>query len=188
MKPEYEGSIAEMLLRGLDTIWSAAGEAIKLQEELNVCSLEETASAAERAGCEVCYAGLPEKVSGFAKVIEGKAHIVLNRAKSPLNLQYTLPHELAHCVLHMDASRDARQPRLAPKGAIEFEAHLFAASWVTHLGNAQQSREVLVANPESLATVLGGFILTLAFVVIAIIAWVCSNLFSAGPLALPEAK
>lgn len=188
MKAEYEGSTTEMLLQGFDTIWSAAGEATKLQEELNVRSLEETATAAERAGCEVCYADLPEKVSGFAEIIEGKAHIVLNRAKSPLNLQYTLPHELGHCVLHLDASRDAGRPRLAPKGAAEFEAHLFAASWVTHSGNGQQSREVLAANPESLATILGAFMLTLALIVIAIIAWVCSKLFSTKPLALPDAK
>lgn len=188
MKPEYEGSTTEMLLQGFDTIWSAAGEAIKLQEELNVCSLEETAAAAERAGCEVCYADLPEKVSGFAKVIEGRPIIVLNRAKSPLNLQYTLPHELGHCVLHLDASRDAVRPRLALKGAAEFEAHLFAAFWVTDSGNGQQSREVLAANPESLVTILGGLVATLALVVIAIIAWLCSKLASAKPLPLPEAK
>lgn len=188
MKPEYEGSTTEMLLQGLGTIWSAGGEAIRFQEKLDVRSLEETAAAAERAGCEICYADLPEKVSGFAEVIEQKRHIVLNRAKSPENLAYTLPHELAHCVLHLGPSRDAFQPRSAHKGAEEFQAHLFAASWVIHSGNDQQSREVLAANPESLATILGGFILTMALVVIAIIAWVCSKVFSIKPLALPEAK
>jgi IrrE N-terminal-like domain len=188
MKPEYEGSTAEMLFQGFGTIWSAAGEAIRLQEELNVRSLEETAAAAEQAGCEVCYADLPEKVSGFAEMIEQKPHIVLNRAKSPENLAYTLPHELGHCVLHLSPSPDASQPRLAPKGAAEFEAHLFAASWVTHAANHQRSREILAANPESLATIVGGFILTLALVVIAVIAWLCSKLTSVKLLALPKAK
>ena len=188
MKPESEGSTTEMFLQGLGTIWLAGGEAIILQEGLNVRSLEETAAAAEQAGCEVCYADLPEKVSGFAEIIEQKPYIVLNRAKSPENLSYTLPHELAHCVLHLSSSRDAVRPRFAHRGAEEFEAHLFAASWVTHLGNHQRSREVLAANPESLATILGGFILMLALVVVAIIAWVCSKLFPIKPLALPEAK
>jgi len=55
----------------LGILWNPGVEAMRVQKELNVRSLGDTVAAVERAGYEVCYAELPDKVSGFAAVIEG---------------------------------------------------------------------------------------------------------------------
>jgi len=178
----------ECLVQGVAEIWSPAGEALRLQKELNVHSLEETAAAAERAGCEVCYVDLPEKVSGFADMIDGKAHIVLNRAKSRQNLEYTLPHELGHCVLHLNSSRESDQSRIPVLGVAEFEADLFASTWVNWLGDDKQREQMLTGNRESSIAIVTSLLLTLAFVAIAIIAWFYSKLFEVPRLAVDEAK
>lgn len=188
MKPGNDVSTFECLVQGVGEIWSPASEALRLQEELNVHSLEETAAAAERIGCEVCYVDLPEKVSGFADIIDGKAHIVLNRAKSRQNLAFTLPHELAHCVLHMNPSRNSGQPRVLDLGIAEFQADLFAATWVNWLGDVSQREDMLTGNRESSSAVFTSLLLTVAFVAIAIIAWVCSKLFDVPQLVVHEAK
>lgn len=188
MKPGNENSTFECLIQSVAEIWSPAGEAMKLQRELNVHSLEETTAAAERVGCEVCYADLPEKVSGFADIIEGKAHIVLNRAKSRQNLEYTLPHELGHCVLHLNPLRNPSQSEFPDMAMAEFQANLFAASWVNGLGNDKQRDEVMTGNRESSTAIVTSLLLTLALVAIAIIAWVCSKLFDVPRLVVHEAK
>lgn len=180
-------SLLDLFLQELGKIWSPAGEALKLQGMLNVNSLEGTAAAAERMGCEVCYADLPDKVSGFADIIEGKPHIVLSRAKSLQNLQYTLPHELGHCVLHLNPSQRTGQSGFAGIGMAEFQANLFATTWVNSLGNDRQRGEMLTQNRESSAAVVGCFILTLALAVFAILAWLCSKLFDAPRLVPSEA-
>jgi hypothetical protein len=84
-------SSLEVMLEGLEMIWAPGAEAVKVQQALGVRSLADMTAALERAGYEVCCVDLPERVSGFAKVIEGKPHIVLNRAKSAEHLQYTIP-------------------------------------------------------------------------------------------------
>ena len=56
-------------------------EAINLQRDLNIHSVEDIPFAAERAGYEISYVDLPVKVSGVALVIAEKPHIVVNRAK-----------------------------------------------------------------------------------------------------------
>ena len=188
MNPGNDISLLDLFLQELGKIWSPAGEALRLQGELTVHSLEETAAAAERAGCEVCYVDLPDKVSGFADTIEGKPHIVLNRAKSRQNLEYTLPHELGHCVLHLDPTQNSGQSRFPNIGTAEFQANLFATTWVNSLGNDRQREDMLANNRDSRAALVGSFILTLALVVIAILAWLYSKFFDAQRLVPSEAR
>jgi Zn-dependent peptidase ImmA (M78 family) len=148
MKPGKEISGWEMVIKGLGHIWGPGAEALQLQKDLGVESLEETTAAARRAGYEVCYADLPDSVDGFAEIIEGKPHIVLNRAKSQQNLLYTLPHELGHHVLHLNPSREPDQLELSIKDNAELEAHMFATGWVMFLANDKQRWDVLNENPE----------------------------------------
>jgi hypothetical protein len=188
IKPENDISLFDVFLHGLTKITFPVEEALKLRDTLNVKCLEETGAAAVRAGCEICYVDLPNSVSGFAAIIEGKPHIVLNRAKPREDLEYTLPHELGHCVLHLNSAhavgqREARDIRMA-----EFEAHLFGATWVSLLGNDRQRDELLAKNRGASAASVGCFIMMLAVVVIAILAWVYSKLFATQPLVLQEAK
>jgi hypothetical protein len=187
MTPGNDSSVFEDILQGLMKALSPAEKALRLQKELNVQALEETAGAAERVGCEVCHVDLPEKVSGFADIIEGKPHIVLNRAKSQQNLAYTLAHELGHQVLHLSPSRDASELRSLIPGAAELEADLFAVTWVNWLGTDRQREEMFAESRESSAAVVVPLILVLAMVAVAILAWVCSEVFNAQRLALREA-
>ena len=186
MKPGNEVSYLEILFEFLSKIWSPGGEAVRLQKELNIRSLEETAAAAERTGCTVCYVDLPKSISGFAEIIEGQPHIVLNRAKSRKNLEYTLPHEFGHRVLHLSPSRDTGQaevPDMLPK---EVQADLFAAVWVLLLGNDRQRREVLTENRESSVVISMCLILTVVAVLVVTIISVCSKLFPVQRTVLPE--
>jgi IrrE N-terminal-like domain len=186
MKPGNEVSYREILFECLSMIWSPGGEAARLQKELNIRSLEETAAAAERTGCTVCYVDLPKNVSGFAEIIEGQPHIVLNRAKSWKNLSYTLPHELGHRVLHLRPSRDtgqAKVPDMLPK---EIQADLFAAVWVILLGDDRQRTEVLTENRESSIVIYTCLILTVFVVVAVTFISVCFKLFPEQRTVLPE--
>jgi len=188
MMPGTDISMFDCLVQSVGEIWTPASEALRLQKELNLHSLEETAAAAARTGCEVCYVDLPEKVSGFADIIDGKAHIVLNRAKSLQDLEYTLPHELGHCVLHLNPSRNPGQPSVTDLGIAELQADLFASTWVNWLGDDKQREEMLTRNRESSTAVFTSLLLTVALVAIAIIAWVCSSLFDSQRLVPSEAK
>ena len=188
MNPGNDISLLGLFFEELTKIWSPAGEALRLQGELNVHSLEETAAAAGQLGCEVCYVDLPDKVSGFADIIEDKLHIVLNRAQSRQNLEYTLPHELGHCVLHLNPSQRTGQSGFASNGMAEFQANLFATTWVNLLGNDRQREDMLANNRESSTAVAGCFIMTLALAVIAILAWPCLKLFDAQRLIPSEAQ
>jgi hypothetical protein len=188
MKPENEVSMSDVLLECLGEIWSPCGEAARLQAELGARSLEETVAAAERTGCAVCYVDLPEKVSGFADIIDGQAYIVLNRAKSRINLEYTLPHELGHHVLHLNPSRDNRPSEFPVTGREELEANLFAVTWISWQGTDRRQDEVLRENKEASATVLACFFATLLLAVVALLAYIGSKLFPVQHRALPEPK
>lgn len=188
MKPENEVSISDVLLECLGEIWSPCGEAARLQVEFNARSLEETAAAAERVGCKVCCVDLPEKVSGFADMIDGQAYIVLNRAKSRINLEYTLAHELGHHVLHLNPSRDTRPSEFPVTGSEELEANLFAVTWISWQGTDGRQDELLRENKEASATVLACFFVTVLLAVVALLAHIGSKLFPMRHRALPEPK
>jgi hypothetical protein len=188
MKAENKASASDLVFHAAAKIWSPATEALKLQRELNLHSLEETAAAAERVGCEVCYVDLPKKVDGFADIIDRKAHIVLNRSRSQQNLDYTLPHELGHCVLHLAPARTLSDHGLPEIGTAEFQADLFAATWVNWLGNDTQRRELLGENRGSAAAVMTALFLTLALFVVAFVAWLFSEPTHARSLASSQAQ
>jgi len=188
MKPGKEIPTLEGVIECLGVIWLPAVEATRLREGLGVRSLEETATAAEQAGCEVCFADLPEKVSGFAEIIGGRPHIVLNRTKSPNHLKYTLPHELGHQVLHLNLSSRSSQSRLPNLGAEEFQAHLFATTWIIALGNDEQREEVLQANPISFVITITSLFFSILVVVIALAMHIYSKLLPTQQAALPEPK
>jgi hypothetical protein len=141
-------------------------------------------AALDRAGYEVCYVDLPDKVSGFAKIIEGKPHIVLNRAKSEEHLLYTMPHELGHHILHLDDSRDIQQ-KLPYAHLTEFQAHQFATLWILYLANDKEREDVLSQNPEWLMIGFISLLMTAGAIVLPLIAHL---LLSLNGLLSPAAQ
>jgi len=168
-------SSLEFMLEGLEMIWAPAAEAVKVQQAWGVRSLGEMPNALKRAGYEVCYVDLPERVSGFAKVIEGQPHIVLNRAKSAEHLQFTVSHELGHHVLHLDASRDLQQGSPS-EGLAEFQAHQFATLSILLLANEKERQDLLNQNPEWLLVGATSLLMTAGVILIPLIAHLWSSL------------
>jgi Zn-dependent peptidase ImmA (M78 family) len=168
-------SSLEVMLEGLELIWAPGAEAAKVQQALGVRSLADMPAALERAGYEVCCVDLPERVSGFAKVIEGKPHIVLNRAKSMGHLQFTISHELGHHLLHLDDSRDP-QTKLPSADLMEFQAHQFATLWILLLANDKEYQDLLRQNPELLLVAAISLLMTAGVIVIPMIAHLWSSL------------
>jgi len=170
MKSIDQASSLEIVLQCLGKIWEPAGEALNVQNEMGVHSLEETQAAVERAGYEICQVDLPEKVSGFAEIIADKPHIVLNRQKSPQNLRYTIPHELGHHILHLNPLRESDLLGFPSVGNAELEADLFAISWLLCLRKDKPRDDVLLWNPESSTTLAIYFFLSVAIVLFALLA------------------
>jgi Zn-dependent peptidase ImmA (M78 family) len=129
-------------------MWEPAGVAISVKHALEGRSLEETTGALGRAGYEICSVGRPEPVSGFAAIIADRPHIVLNRAKSQEELQYTVLHELGHHSLHLKPVRDYDPLGFPGSDDAELEADFFAAFWLLFLSNDKQRNAVLRWNPE----------------------------------------
>lgn len=166
----------QAVLECVEAIWSPGIEAVKFQQALGVRSLAEMPAALERAGYEVCFTDLPERVSGFAKVIEGKPHIVLNRAKSAKHLQFTMPHELGHHILHLDASRDPGPFGPPTDGTAEFQAHQFAALWILLLADNKEREDVLNQNSEWLLVAAISLLMTAGAILAPLIVYLWSHL------------
>jgi len=160
MTPDRRTSVFEVIWGCLNVIWGPGAQALKLQHSLGVRSMDETGPAAERAGYEVCYVDLPESISGFADVIAGKPHVVLNRAKARSELHYTLPHELAHHVLHLNSPDNPDQPTAVDLNAQEFEAHMFSTMWMMLLAKGDQRNDLLRHNPELRLMLVGSLLVT----------------------------
>lgn len=180
MTGNIKDSKLDLVFKVLDMIWSPGAEARKVQKSLNVKSLEDTVSAVERAGYEVCYVDLPESVSGFATVIEGKPFIAVNRTKPRYDVPYTVSHELGHQVLHLNPSRRP-DPLGIPsnEGLQEFQAHMFAASWVFWAANGKEKDDALRPT-ESLILALAVFV-SLGVIVTAIGCQLWSRFFRPVP-------
>lgn len=176
MRSDTELSNSEIVLECLGVLWTPGGEALKLQMNLNIRSVEDIPIAADRAGIAVCYVDLPEKVSGFADVIGGKPHIVVNRAKSREHQQYTVAHELGHQVLHVSAEGRASQLGLLTKELVEFQAHMFAATMVLGVTNDKDREDVLRQNPESRLFPAISFFMTVALLLVALLGYLWSRL------------
>ena len=156
-------------LQCLWRIWEPAGVAFRVQRALGVRSLEDTTCALERAGFEICLVDLPEKVSGVAAIIADRPHIVLNRAQSQAELQYTLPHELGHHKLHLNPVRDYDSLGFPDLGDAEFEAELFAMSWLFFLDKDKQRKSMLLQNPDISRTLVSCFFVSVMFVLCALL-------------------
>ena len=171
----------DAVLEVLEMIWNPGMEARRLQKDLEVRSRDDTGAAAERAGYEVNYVDLPESVSGFATVIDGQPVIAVNRAKPLPHIQYTLSHELGHQVLHLSPSR---QPDplgiLSNEDVKEFQAHMFAASWVLAMPDSEDKKQILEQNPEANMVTLAMFA-SFVVIVVALLAYLASPLFPTPP-------
>jgi hypothetical protein len=160
----------EIVLACLGKIWEPSAEAFRVQKDLGVNSLKETIPALESAGFEVCSVDLPDKVSGFAEIIAGRPHIILNRQKSDQHLQYTVPHELGHHILHLSPVAKPDPLGFQGVGNGELEADLFATSWLMFLRNDKGRNNVLAQNPESSRILVLYLFFTIALVLCTLIA------------------
>jgi Zn-dependent peptidase ImmA (M78 family) len=174
MTTNVEVSSFDILVESLGMIWKPGVEAVMLQRDLNIQSAEDIPFAAERAGYEIVYVDLPEKISGFAQVIEGMPHIVVNRAKPPEHNKFTIAHEFGHYVLHLNALHEATRPN---HSNAEFEANLFGAMLVTTVTNPKEQDEMLRHNPEIVSTFAVSVFGTVLAILMAMVIWICSWLF-----------
>lgn len=186
MRSGTEVSTSDIVLVSLGIIWNPGAEALKLQRDFNMRSLEDISAAAGRVGCEICYVDLPPRVSGFAAIIASKPHIVVNRAKSPQHQQYTIAHELGHQVLHVNPAQDPNQLSLQIKDMADFQADMFAATLIFVTTNDKEREDVLKQNPESLIIPAFATLMTVVVLVIALLIHLCSRLFPARPSNLVE--
>lgn len=142
---------------------------------MNMSSVKDLAAEAERAGYEVDEVDLPANVGGFALWIEGKPHIVVNRAKSTEYRQYTVAHELAHHMLHLAPSplNPGGFP-ISNKDMMEFQANAFASS-LAILTPETEREAMLRQNPELVGALVMPIFLSIATVVVAVVMHLCSN-------------
>ena len=170
-----------IFLQCLGRIWEPAGVAFRVRHTLGVRSLEETTGALRRAGYEVCWVDLPEPVSGIAAVIDDRPHIVLNRAKSQEELQYTVLHELGHHSLHLKPIRDYDPLGFPGLDDAELEADLFAAFWLLSLSKDRERNAVLLWNPEISKILAFHLVASVIFVL-------CALLMSLMMRVIPDTK
>jgi hypothetical protein len=181
MKTNERVSSWEIFFQCLGRIWEPAGVAFRVKHALGVHSLEETTDALGRAGYEVCSVDLPEPVSGVAAIIADRPYIVLNRAKSQEELQYTVLHELGHYTLHLKPVRDYDPLGFPGLGDAELEADLFAASWLFFLRDSKQRNAVLLWNPEISKILAFHLVLSVMFIL-------CALFMSLMLRLIPETK
>ena len=82
------------------------------------------------------------------------------QATENIEMMHAIPsHEMVHQVLHLNPSRRP-DPLGIPsnEGLQEFQANMFAASWVFWAANNQEKDDVLQQNPESLILVVSIFL------------------------------
>jgi Zn-dependent peptidase ImmA (M78 family) len=188
MRSDTEPSTLDVFLEGMGMIWNPGAEALKVKQDFGVQSVEDIPLAAERAGFEICPVDLPANVSGFAQVIAGKQHIVVNRAKPLQHRNYTIAHELGHHVLHLDPSHGSELLGFMTNDLKEHQANLFATMLVVWTTKDNEQEEMRRQNPELYLTVFAALFLTLALIVIALVFYICSRLSQRQLPAPIEAK
>jgi hypothetical protein len=177
MKSESTKFDSQMVLELLGLIWTPAIKAMLVRRDLKVRSLAEISGAAERAGYEVCYADLPANVSGYADLIEGKPHIVVNRTKSPEHQQYTLLHELGHHILHLNPAHTPGELVHGVDGMADFQADMFAVGWIMSCRvDGRKRQDVLNQNPESSIVVFFAGSMTVLILGVALVACLWSRI------------
>jgi Zn-dependent peptidase ImmA (M78 family) len=174
MKPDVEISGFDFLVESLERIWKPGMEAVKLLSNSDIRSLDDIPRAAERAGCEITYVDLQEKISGFARVIDGQAYILVNRAKSSKHSEFTIAHEWGHHVLHFNLSQDGNQANSFIASNAEFEANLFGAMLVTAVTSEEERKEMIRHNPEIHSTLAVSAFGMVLVILMALAIWICS--------------
>jgi len=185
MKQDVEISGFDFLVESLGRICMPGMEAIKLRSNCDIRSLDDIPRAAEGAGCEISYVDLPEKISGFAQVIDGQPHIAVNRAKPSKHSKFTIVHEWGHHVLHFNPSQGRDQANCLTASDADFEANLFGATLVTAVTTQEEREEMVRHNPEirsTLAVSVFGMVLA---ILMALAIWIWS-LFRTRDAALIE--
>jgi Zn-dependent peptidase ImmA (M78 family) len=176
--PGPQPSPMDTVLEALGTIWSPGAAALKLQQSMNIMSLEDLMVATERAGYEICEVDLPESVGGFALTIGGKPQIVVNRDKSAEYRQYTVAHELGHHFLHLTPS-PVPNSLLAVSGEMkEFQADAFASSLIVWLTPKKDRDEMLRQNPEFASAITIPILLSIGVILVVVLAHVWFQIFS----------
>ena len=139
------------LVKELTKILAPIVEAIRLRQELNVRSLEDTCNAVEGAGYEIYRADLPSTVRGFAKIVDGQPYIVTNRCDCCDQYRYTVSHELGHYILHVNPSPAIAELGLTDESEEKQELHAdrFAATWFMQTANPEQRERFFKENPKA---------------------------------------
>src|SRR5271156_2486414 len=184
MEPKVEITIRDILSDGLATILQPGVDAIQLQRDFHIRSVEDIPSGLERAGYEVSHVDLPTKVSGAALMIDGIPHIMINRAKTSLRRTFAIAHELGHLRLHLDGSRDPDSTTQLPPRARELEANMFATMFVAPLTCGEQQEQLLAQNPEIRSTVIAFALGTFLAILVVVVMWLRSLLFRAPDSAV----
>jgi Zn-dependent peptidase ImmA (M78 family) len=177
MTPDVEISVCDILGESLGRIWKPGMEAIQLRLDHSIQTVEDISTVAQKVGCQISYISLPAKVSGFAQVIEGTPHIVVNRAKLPSHTRFTIAHELGHHRLHLTPSLNNEQAPQPPLNATEFEANMFATMLVATTTSGEQQEQMLAHNPEIPSTVAVSVFASVLAILMAVVIWFCSHLF-----------
>jgi hypothetical protein len=186
MKPDVEISVLDILGESLGMIWKPGMEVIRLRLDHSIQAVEDIPFAAQQAGFQISYVDLPMKVSGFAQVIEGTPHIVVNRSKPSSHTKFTIAHELAHHQLQLNPSQNNDHGAQPPNKATEFEANMFATMLLASTTRGEQQEKMLAHNPEmcsSLAVIVFG---TIVAILAALVIWFCSYVFRTRDPALLE--
>jgi Zn-dependent peptidase ImmA (M78 family) len=186
MKAKVEISSFDIVVESLGMIWDPGAEALKLRQDFDIQSVDDIPLAAERAGCEIFYVDLPLKVSGFAQVIEGKPHIVVNRAKPSTHKKFTIAHELGHHLLHCNSTHGGDKAGLLTESTAEFQANMFATALATAVTSQEEREKLLAHNPEMQSTLAICIFGSILAILTAFVIWFCSYLFRTQGSALIE--
>ena len=169
MRSDAEPSTFGLLIESLGMIWNPGLEALKLKQAFDIQSLADIPPAAIRAGCEIYNVDLPARVSGFSLVVDDKRLIVINRDNPSLHRDYTVAHELAHQILHLNPSHSFVLPQIVTNDLQEFQANMFATALVVWTANDQEREVMGRQNPELHFTPVAALLLTLAAILIALV-------------------
>jgi hypothetical protein len=172
-----------------DLLCTPGAQALRVGRAHNLRSLKNIAVLAERMGYEVAYADLPASVSGFAKVIDGIPFIVVNRHKHPAHQQYTIAHELAHHLLHVQPqSVLTNMLHLPTEDFAEIQAHLFAASWLIYITSPQERDAMVKQNPDAFVFPFVLMVMTIGLGLAAGLGYLLSRFISPKPAHIGEGK
>lgn len=164
-----DNGFSTALFETLNVIWAPTAEAYRSLKDFGGLSLKDAIAAVEQAGYVVDFADLPQAVGGFAKIIEGRPFIVVNRARPAQDQLYTLVHELGHAVLHLDPQRKPSENTPFGNDMAEFQAHIFAVAGTMLLAKGGRWHDLLKQNPDGAAvlfaaTVISGGVLALGLI------------------------